>query len=107
MSELEAQFNAAMLGVYQSAKRECGYNATRFLQMLADLGGMETARRLVLSSAPSDGFTALWECERLDLTVEAVVLKPEFTELFSEEFREAAATRLRAYRYEPPWFTSS
>ncbi len=102
VSEVETQFNAAMLGVYESAKRECRYNATRFLQMLTDLGGVETARRLVLSDGPSDGFTALWECGRLDLTVESVVLKEEFAELFSDDVREAAGARLRAYGYEQP-----
>ena len=94
-----------MLGVYESAKRECRYSATRFLQMLMDLGGVEAARRLVLSDRPSDGFTALWECGRLDLTVESVVLKAEFTELFSDGVREAAAARLQAYGYEQPSVT--
>lgn len=44
MTDLEKQFNGEMRDVYISAKRECGYNATRFLQMLSDQGGVKTAK---------------------------------------------------------------
>ena len=68
--------------------------------MLSDIGLIETARRLVSSTQPSQGFTALWERRRLDLTVEAQVLRPEFTDLFTESERDAARSRLRQYGYE-------
>src|ERR687892_419059 len=73
MNEQERAFHTAMVDVYQRAKKEAGYNATRFLQMLSELGGLETARHLLHSDAVSDGFTALWQKGRLDITVEAVV----------------------------------
>lgn len=47
MTDLEKQFNREMRDVYISAKRECGYNATRFLQMLSDQGGVKTAKQLI------------------------------------------------------------
>ncbi len=99
MNELERSFHRAMISVYEDAKREIGYNATRFLQMVSEQGGVATARQLLHATTVSDGFTVLWERGRLDLTVEAVVLRAEFTSLFSDEERDVAAARLEQYRW--------
>ncbi|WP_291891675.1 hypothetical protein [Maricaulis sp.] len=72
-TQLERQFHQAMLKAYQDAKA-IGYNATVFVQMLQDRGGLETAKVLISSSKPSDGYTALYERGHLELTVEAIVI---------------------------------
>ena len=90
-------FNRRMVLIYERAKSESGYNATYFLKMLSDHGGLETARRLVGSSQPSEGFTQLYLKGRLDLTVESLVLEDEFSGLFSDELIELARYRLRDY----------
>jgi len=100
MSGLETQFHRAMIGIYERAKEECGYNATRFLGMLSEKGGLRTAQILLATSQPSDGYVALWECNRLDLTVEALVLKPEFASLFTEEEKQVARNRLEEYGHK-------
>jgi hypothetical protein len=97
LDELERRFHRAMVSIYETAKRELGYNAIRFLQMLSEQGGLATARQLLWSDTPSDGFTTLWDRGRLDLTVEAHVLSDEFAPLFSETDRERARARLEAY----------
>jgi hypothetical protein len=97
--DLERAFHTAMVEVYQRAKEEARYHATYFIQMVSDRGGLATARHLLHSSAVSEGFTALWERHRLDLTVEAVVLQERFTPLFSDEERRIARTRLEEYGY--------
>jgi hypothetical protein len=94
------QFHRAMVGIYETAKRDLGYNATRFLQMISEHGGLATARQLLWSDTPSDGFTTLWQHGRLDLTVEAHALKPEFAILFTDEDRQRAAQRLETYGYQ-------
>lgn len=101
-SPLEAQFDEAMMRIYVRAKTEVGYNATRYLQMLHDRRGLETARLLVLADQPSEGYTALWERRRLDLTVEALVLQPEWQPLFAQEpeLLERARSRLSDYGYK-------
>jgi hypothetical protein len=96
---LEKRFDRAMMDVYVHAKSDCDYNATYFLQMLHRYGGLETARRLLLANEVSSGFTVLWECGRLDLSVEAQVLRPEFSPLFSEHERTIAKDRLAQYGY--------
>jgi hypothetical protein len=68
--------------------------------MLSSEGPLETARRLIRSTQPSEGFTALWERHRLDLTVEAHVIQDRFQPLFSDDI-QAAADRLSQYGYRP------
>jgi len=87
-------FEASMHAVYRKARAEAGYNAAIFLRMLYDHGGLETARRLLAERNVSDGFTALWQAGRLDLTVEAQVLRPEYAELFTSRERRTARDRL-------------
>jgi len=105
MTNLEAQFEQAMFTVYRRAKDEARYNATIFLQMLTDKGGLQTAKTLINAPKPSDGYTALWERGRLDLTVEAVVVEnARWHSLFMPEEIKRARRRLREYGYEaqPP-----
>ena len=102
MNKLEAEFNEAMMNVYRTAKEECRYNATHYLNMLFEHGGVETARKLLAGNqAPQYGFTKLYECERLDITVECVVLNGRFRELFEEHELATARQRLREYNFDP------
>ena len=64
-----------MMDIYHTAKSECGYNAHYFRQMIIEHGGLEAAKRLLKSQGFSDGLTRLWECKRLDISMEALVLK--------------------------------
>ena len=94
------QFDERMLDIYRRARYEAGYNATRFLRMLNDQGGLETARTLLHAATVSDGYAALWERQLLDLTVEAVILDPQWTPLFTDEERRIARQRLEAYGFD-------
>lgn len=101
MDVLEAQFHKAMLEIYATAKRDCKYVATYFLRMVVDKGGLKAARQLLADNRPAEGFTTLWECGRLDLSVEAHVLRPEFAALFTDGERAIARERLEQYGYRP------
>lgn len=90
-----------MVAVYQRAKQEAGYNATRFLQMLSEHGGVATARQLLSTPGVSDGFSSLFEAGRLDLSVEYHVVLDEFQELFTEHERDIARRRLADYGFDP------
>lgn len=90
-------FSQAMRAIYVEAKRQLGYDATYFLRMLSEQGPMRTAVQLVTSTSPSQGFSYLWERGRLDLTVEAVVVRPEFEPLFEDWVVRAATERIETY----------
>ena len=97
--DLERRFHQAMVRVYEKARNEVGYNATVFLRMVSEQGGLAAARFLINTKTPSDGFTALWSASRLDLTVEAVTLDPDFSPLFSPHELQTARRRLADYGY--------
>jgi hypothetical protein len=100
MADIEVQFNEAMFDIYRRAKAEAKYNATIFLQMLTDEGGLRTAKTLINAAKPSDGYTALYLRQRLDLTVEAVVIEnSRWHSLFEPQELERARKRLQDYEY--------
>jgi hypothetical protein len=70
-----------------------------FRQILTDVGPIETARRVVISQKLPDGFTILWELNRLDLTTEAKMLDGQFCPLFDRDLLIRARNRLHQYGY--------
>lgn len=89
-----------MLGIYNTAKAECEYNATYFLQMVNELGGLGAAKQLLSKPGFSDGLTALWECGRLDISMEALVVQEQWQSLFTEDELRAARMRLKELGYQ-------
>ena len=101
-TDLERRFDKKMWDIYRRAKEEADYPATRFLQMLVKHGGLETAHILINASSVSEGYTALWERKRLDLTVEALIFdSPEWHSLFTREELDIIKKRLKDYKYDP------
>ena len=100
MTTLEKRFEQNMVDIYAAAKKECGYNASRFLQMIGAKGGLAAAKQLISKPGGTDGFTTLWEHGRLDLSVEAHVLKPEYAELFTDEERQMCKERLAQFGFK-------
>jgi len=97
--ELVPELRQAMIDIYDTAKKECNYNPTRFLEMLHKKGSLETVKYLIHTNKVSSGFTKLWECGRLDLSVEAVILEMPYCTLFSEAELDIAKKRLTEYNY--------
>ncbi|MGA9582822.1 MAG: hypothetical protein WBR13_12730 [Allosphingosinicella sp.] len=100
ISMLETEFDAAMMGIYVRAKAEAGYTASIFHRMLSEKREIQTAKQLINDINVSQGYTALWERGRLDLTVEAIVTdNPKWHSLFSEGELSRAHQRLIQYGY--------
>jgi len=85
LPNIKARFHDEMLSLYQKTKKELGYNATRFLRIVNEQGGLGAAKTLFLTDGYSEGLTILWEKGRLDLTMEALVLSEPWVVLFSED----------------------
>ena len=100
MSNTEKLFHMAMLQIYQKAKKECRYNSTYFLQMVQKEGGLNTAKILLHEKGISKGLITMKLLNRLDLTMEALILKKEWKDLFTDEERDIARKRLAALGYE-------
>ena len=90
-----------MLDIYYRAKSEAKYNASRFIVMVEELEGVACAKQLINKTTVSDGYTALWERKRLDLTVEAMILENEkFQVLFTGDELNICRKRLKDYNYQ-------
>ncbi len=99
MQNLESIFHEEMLGIYERAKKDCGYNAIRFLQTVVEKGGLKAAKEWLSVSTPQDGLFTLWELGRLDLSMEALVLSKQFRGLFTDQELAEAKRRLVNLRY--------
>ncbi len=98
-STTDQRFTAFLVDAADRSQREAGYNPTMFRQMLGSEGGYRAAVKLLSANKVSDGFEKLWEKGRLDLSVEALILQPEWAGHFAEELRSIARKRLRDARY--------
>lgn len=81
---------------YQRAGEEVGYWAIRFLQAVRRNGGLSTAKRMLKPRNASQraGLDKLIEAGRPDLTLEAIILRPQFRSLFTDEEFAIAQQRL-------------
>lgn len=77
-----------------------GYRPSYFLQMLRNYGPVDTATKLVTAPKFHEGFTRLWELRRLDLTVEAIILRNPYNQLFTTEVLSMAKGRLEQLGYK-------
>ena len=94
MTSLEEKLHEAMINIYKSAVKECNYRAKAFLAMVVEMGGLQAAKKLLASDVIQSGVYELFECGRPDLTVETLVLKDEFRELFEAKELSKAKRRL-------------
>jgi hypothetical protein len=103
-AEQEDLWQKEMLQIYDDADA-IGYEASGFRGLVASHGPLRAAKMLINMDEPSKGFFELWKLERLDISVEARALKPEFRGLFSNSELSMCRRRLAAYEWlqHPPW----
>ncbi|RMF70101.1 MAG: hypothetical protein D6740_08775, partial [Alphaproteobacteria bacterium] len=75
-----------------------GYYPHIFERMLSTHGGVQTARRLSRQGDIQDGLVKVVRHGREDLSVEHLMLQPEFADLFTDEEPQAARWRLEQAR---------
>ena len=100
MMTLEQQFESHILQQHQIAKDETGYKAPLFKRMVIEKGALQTAKDLLVGKNKiSEGLVQLVLHKRLDLSLEANVIKPEWQSLFSDEELKTAIKRLKELNY--------
>jgi DNA-binding transcriptional regulator YhcF (GntR family) len=100
IEKLKKEFNDEVLQAVEESKK-IGYVPTRFIQMLqqADNNAFEVVQRLVTKEATT-GLEKLWEKDRLDLSVEALIVQREFQELFPDEIVKICKRKLKQFGYK-------
>jgi 5-methylcytosine-specific restriction protein A len=95
---LEDDFHQAMLNLYKRAGKEAGYWARYFLRGVRQHGGLEYAHRMLQvrkNASIQKGFQALIDADCIDISMEALVLHPEFISLFTDAEIQEARRRLQ------------
>ena len=84
MKELEQKFETDLLQRCQEAKAEGLCNPDRLCQRIQKYGGIRTAQELIRTGRVSDTFDSLRRNDRLDLSLEALVVDDRYAELFTD-----------------------
>jgi hypothetical protein len=98
-TEQKRAFHGATIELIQAISREV-YRPTYFIQLMASEGAYAAACQVVSSSNLPDGFQRLLQENRPELTIEYLVTRPEWAELFEPEILEAARHRLAMFQRE-------
>ena len=97
--QLEADFHHAMLEIYDLAKKlPTPYRATRFKQMVDELGGKAAADKLLASPDISQGLHDLYlygQEKGLKISMEYLILQERWSPLFTEEQKSIARKKLK------------
>ena len=97
MNTLERELKGAFQDAHSTAKSDLGFGMPMLLKMVGERGPTDAARRILPQL--TDMFTKLFERNRLDLSVEAIILREAFRPLFTEDELRLASDRLRASSY--------
>ncbi len=100
-STVETRFHNAMLEIFWLAGEATGYWANYFLRGVRNKGGLAEAKDLLRKTGTSPGFERLRTEGRIDLSMEALILRPEFSPLFSAEELQLARDRLEEAGFVP------
>ncbi|WP_318474153.1 HNH endonuclease [Photobacterium leiognathi] len=96
----EQDFEIYIMEQHRISKEETGYKAPLFRSMVSERGALQTARDLLVGpNKISEGLTRLVLHNRLDLSLEASVIKPEWRGLFTIDELGTAVRRLRELKY--------
>ncbi len=96
----ESEFTERMLRIYEDAKSQLGYVANYLRRKIVDDGGLAAARHwLRADKDPTEGFARLVRQNRMDISVEAVVLNPRWSHFFAEGELDVARSRLDEFGY--------
>ena len=107
MTAIDAKFHRRCVQAAEDVEAVLGHPRSYFLQGIAAHGAVEETRRLINAREASSTFNDLWVKGNgpryLTLTVEAVILDPEWDDLCVDvdALRERARTRLLAHGVDP------
>jgi hypothetical protein len=94
ITDQAAHFEADLRALFPEWRRAVQLGQGRIPQMIAKRRAVGAAQQLLMRPDLSPGFIRLRDGGRLDLTVERLVLRPEYGSLFSAEQRAVARRKL-------------
>ena len=99
MRQIELELFNDMVNIYREADVQCNYKQAGFLQKLQLKGAIVAAKEVINATELTESFTKLMECNRLDLSLEALIAKDKYKELFTAQERKLCLKRLKEHGY--------
>lgn len=84
-TNLEKQFTNELLENCEKASKSCSYRGVRLIQNVQKFGGAKTAKEILRKGRLSDEFEILANAGLVGLSMEALVVKPCYAELFTDD----------------------
>ncbi|EPG0330203.1 TPA: hypothetical protein NKY23_000003 [Vibrio parahaemolyticus] len=91
--DVRDEFSAEVLSAIDESS-DLGYYPTAFINMIRTRHPVEVAKFFVNSGEEQSGLQKLKQLGRPDLTVEGIMIKPKYAELFTNDELQAATWRL-------------
>ena len=83
MLPLEKEFTKELFDNVAEMK-QYGYNPTIYMRMISENGAVNAAKKIVKQDVQSSGFATLIMINKLELSVEASVIKDKYKDLFTD-----------------------
>ena len=99
--QLKKSFHQEMINLYKMIIKLVKYKPTRLMDYINKYGGYEAAVKYISTESNVQDFAVLWEKERLDLSVEALITSETYRVLFPEEMVAFCDRKLKEYSYAP------
>ena len=98
---LKKSFHEEIINLYKKITKMVKYKPTRLMDYINKYGGYEAAVKYISTESNVQDFAVLWEHERLDLSVEALITQEKYRPLFSEDILAFCDRKLKEYSYAP------
>ncbi|MDD4842827.1 MAG: hypothetical protein PHU31_00630 [Anaerotignum sp.] len=85
MTALEKKFSEEWMKKAEETQGMEDYNAARLLKSIQEHGGVSVAKRALERNGSSENFEVLKKNNRLDLSMEAIMVKGEYGAFFEDD----------------------
>lgn len=99
MGALEKKLQEEIIKNCTIAENDYECKMTRLLLNIEKFGAVRTIQEILRKGRTSDCFDKLVKANRIDLTMEAVIVKPKYAELFTDEEVNSCYELLCEYGY--------
>lgn len=85
MTGIEKKLQQEVLKACEKAEKDYGCKMTRLIEVIERFGIVNAAKEIIRKGRTSDCFSKLAEAGHIELTMEAIIVKPQYSELFTDE----------------------
>ena len=99
--QIKQSFHNEMVLIYKRITKELKHKSPRLIDLINKHGGYEAAIKYLVTESAVQDFAVLWENQRLDLSVEALIVNEKYRDIFDEAIVKTCDKKLQEYSYAP------